>query len=223
MKIEENILQLEVYVGGLYREELGIFLIDRGDYFKWFLASVLFGARIPENCAKRAYLGLREEGITNHEAILKTDYDEIVGILDQNAYARYDFKTADKMKEMATNIMEDYDGDILNLITGSDSYEELSNRLKALAKGIGDITVNIYLREFRGVVPNADPPISELALIAAKNLKIAGRLRTLRVKNPVLLARIEAICVRLAKYYCKKEKCSICPARDICHYYPSIK
>lgn len=41
----------------LYSEELGIRLPQKDDreYFKWFLASLLFGARIPETIAKRTY------------------------------------------------------------------------------------------------------------------------------------------------------------------------
>jgi hypothetical protein len=41
----------------LYSEELGIELGKRSDaeYFKWFLASLLFGARISETTAKSTY------------------------------------------------------------------------------------------------------------------------------------------------------------------------
>jgi len=42
----------------LYSEELGINLADNTDkeLFKWFLASILFGARISETIAKHTYL-----------------------------------------------------------------------------------------------------------------------------------------------------------------------
>jgi hypothetical protein len=41
----------------LYSEELGISLWenDDGEIFKWFLASLLFGARISETIAEKTY------------------------------------------------------------------------------------------------------------------------------------------------------------------------
>lgn len=40
----------------------------------------------------------------------------------------------------------------------------------ALGKGIGPVTVNIFLRELRGVWEKADPPLSPQALAAARDL-----------------------------------------------------
>ncbi len=216
MRIEDEILQLEVYIGGLYREQMGIFLIEEGDYFKWFLASLFFGARISETCAKRAYAGFVKSNLTSVEKILKADYDFLVKVLDDNSYARYDFKTANKLKETAGNLQNMYGGDILKLFESSTSYENLAGRLKMLAKGIGDTTVNIYLRELRGMMKYADPPISQIAETSADNLRVKGRLETLRVKAPIQLSRVEAILIRLGKYYCKKNRCPVCPARDMC-------
>jgi hypothetical protein len=39
-----------------------------------------------------------------------------------------------------------------------------------LAPGIGPATVNIFLRELRGVWPKADPPLNPLAQAAAEQL-----------------------------------------------------
>jgi hypothetical protein len=49
----------------LYSEELGIDLAGGTDreYFKWFLASVLFGARISETIARNTYRAFERHGL----------------------------------------------------------------------------------------------------------------------------------------------------------------
>ncbi len=51
----------------LYSEELGIDLAKKSDaeYFRWFLASLLFGARISETTAKNTYRSFIRHGLTN--------------------------------------------------------------------------------------------------------------------------------------------------------------
>lgn len=55
----------------LYSEELGIALARRSDaeYFRWFLASLLFGARISETTAKNTYRSFIRHGLTNPQKI----------------------------------------------------------------------------------------------------------------------------------------------------------
>ena len=57
----------------LYSEELGIDLAKRSDaeYFRWFLASLLFGARISETTAKNTYRSFIRHGLTNPQKILR--------------------------------------------------------------------------------------------------------------------------------------------------------
>jgi len=44
--------------------------------------------------------------------------------------------------------------------------------LKELGKGIGDVTVSIFLRDLRGVWHKADPKPTPLVILAAKRLGI---------------------------------------------------
>jgi hypothetical protein len=64
----------------LYSEELGIVLAKRSDaaYFRWFLASLLFGARIPETTAKNTYRSFVYHGLTGPRNILKAGWDFLV-------------------------------------------------------------------------------------------------------------------------------------------------
>src|SRR5215467_1114478 len=57
----------------LYSEDLGIDLAKPSDstYFRWFLASLLFGARISETTAQNTYRCFVRHGLTNPQKILK--------------------------------------------------------------------------------------------------------------------------------------------------------
>lgn len=80
----------------LYSEDLGIDLTVPEDRFRWFLASILFGARISEKIAARTYMALERAGLDSPENILSAGWDELVRILDEGGYVRYDFSTATK-------------------------------------------------------------------------------------------------------------------------------
>jgi hypothetical protein len=81
----------------LYSEELDIEL-KRGteaELFKWFLASVLFGARISETIAKNTYRTFQRYGLLTPEKILKAGWDFLVDpIMREGGYVRYDGKTS---------------------------------------------------------------------------------------------------------------------------------
>ena len=130
--------------GQRYSEILGIDLGTRndGEIFKWFLASVLFGAPISETSVMRTFKCFEKHGVLTPEKVLETGWHGLVGILDEGGYTRYDFKTSDKLLEVVGNLTAKYGGS-LNLLReqASGSYD-LEKRLKDLGKGIGDVTVS---------------------------------------------------------------------------------
>jgi hypothetical protein len=93
-----------------------------------------------------------------------------VAALDAGGYVRYDFKTATKLLDVCRALVKDYGGDLNALHAAATDTADLEERLKALGKGIGDVTVNIFLRELRGVWSKAEPLPSELVLNGAKDL-----------------------------------------------------
>lgn len=157
--------------GGSFSKELGITLEGRDpkELFKWFLASILYGARISASIAKRTYWMIEREANTPRR-IIETGWDRLVEILDEGGYTRYDFKTARKLIEMAENLEKKFRGDLNVIHDQASSPRELENQLKGLAKGIGNVTVNIFLRELRGIWPKADPPPRNIIVNAAANL-----------------------------------------------------
>ena len=176
---------MKALVEGLGREYSEILHIDLSkgedeEVFKWFLASVLFGAPITENSVIKTFNCFRKHSVLSPERILETGWDGIVKILDEGGYARYDFKTADKLLEVVKNLMEKYEGSLTVLQSEASDAHDLEKRLKDLGKGVGDVTVGIFLRELRQVWKKADPHPTDLVVLAAKNLKIVDEKATAR-------------------------------------------
>lgn len=159
-------------LGGKFSRELGMNLAGgrSTEVFKWFLASILFGARISETIAVRTYREFEKEGLLDARRIIAQGWDGLVAVLDAGGYVRYDFKTATKLLDVCGALVRNYRGDLNALHAAATDTADLEARLRALGKGIGDVTVNIFLRELRGVWSKADPLPSDLVLEAAKDL-----------------------------------------------------
>ncbi len=132
-----------------YSQELGLDLKTEEDRFKWFLASLLFAKRISSEVAKRTYKEFEKEGIVNPVSITEAGWDKLVEVLDSGGYVRYDFSTASNLLEIAASLREKY-GSLEVLYVKSKDSKDLEKRLLEF-KGVGPTTVNIFLRELKGV------------------------------------------------------------------------
>jgi endonuclease III len=217
-------------VGGRFSSQMGIDLstADPEQIFKWFLASKLFGARISSDIAIRTYKEFEKSKVTSAEAVSRTGWDGLVRILDEGGYVRYDFSTATKLLEIMDDLRKDYNGNLNELHRAATNEEDLEDRLKGLGKGIGDVTVNIFLRELRGVWKKAEPGLPEMVTLAAGHLGLVKRgedpLRALKKicstqKAPRKDFRdFEAALLRLGKDYCRKSRHDVCPMRNVCKH-----
>ena len=135
----------------IYAKELGIDLSSKqeAEYFKWFLACLLFGKPIQQEVAKRTYFEFVNDGLTNPDAIIQAGWDKLVEILDKGHYVRFDYSTATKLLDVCRALKEKY-GTITNLLKQVQSIDELSSRLQEF-KGIGQKTAEIFLRDIRPV------------------------------------------------------------------------
>ena len=200
--------------GKKYSKMLGIDLKNKP--FKWFLASMLFGARITEKIAVNTYREFDSKKIVTPKKIVEAGWDRLVKILDKGGYVRYDFKTADKLLEVSENLIKNY-GDLNNLHKKAINSKDLEDKLKKLGKGVGDITVGIFLREMKDVWEKARPEPRGLVLLAAKNLGIKD-LEKYWKKNlsDFEFSEFETALMRLGKDFCRKKKCSFCPLKKMC-------
>ena len=129
--------------------DLGIDLASKEEeeLFKWLLACLLFGKPIQTNIAAEAYRTIVAAHLCSPDAILRAGWDELVRLLDEAHYVRYDFSTATMLLEISDELKRRY-GNMTNLIAQSKTPRELSAKLQQL-KNIGPMTARIFLREMR--------------------------------------------------------------------------
>jgi len=180
----DTVRNLMESTGPTFSKGLGIDLRSSkpGEIFKWFLAAVLFGARISEKLATKTFQVFDREGATSSEKILNKGWNGLVRLLDEGGYARYDFKTATKLLEIAQALEEQYDDNLNRLHGVASDNADLENRIQSLAKGIGPVTTNIFLREMRGIWEKAEPLPGDLCIAASQNLGLIRKnLRSRRI------------------------------------------
>jgi hypothetical protein len=192
----------------LYSEDLGIDLTTPSGRFKWFLASILFGARIGENIASRTYKKFEKAGIDSPEKILSAGWARLVEILDSGGYVRYDFSTATKLLGIMAHLKERY-GSLEELHDQSSSTSDLENRLQEF-KGIGPVTTQIFLRELR-CIWNLDQEASKEAKIAARYLDM-----NLDELEGEKLSRVETALIKISIRCRKRRECLKCGMREFC-------
>lgn len=185
-----------------FAEELGLNLTKPEDRFKWFLASVLFAKRISAEIAKKTFRKFEDEGLSTPDNILDTGWDRLVEVLDSGGYVRYDFSTASNLLAIIKNLKDKY-GDLENLHKQSSSPEDLERRLQEF-KGVGPVSVNIFLRELRGTWEKAKPKPSRMAVETAQKIHVKD------------VEAYESALVRLSLEFCKKRRCIECPVQNYC-------
>lgn len=176
--------------GGSYARELGIDLSggEPAEIQKWLLAAVLFGAPISVGTAVKTYREFERAGLVRFDRIRQAGWHALVRTLGRGGYARYDFKTATKLIEVADRLSLDYGDDANALHLAAADETDLVRRIRQLGKGIGEVTAGIFLRELRGVWSKAQPLPSALAVLAAGTLGLvdAGTLDKAEVRQALM-------------------------------------
>ncbi len=208
-------------MGGRYSAGLGID-VDAGDseIERWFVAATLFGTRISAGVAERTFRVLDGAGFRRIVQAGDMSWDELVELLDQGGYTRYDFRTATRLQALAATINAQYGGTVREIARRADSPGRLEAALDALP-GWGAVTVSLFLRELRGVWAHADPPLGEHALRAAEHLGLLAGAEP-SIAQLALLARrarldvrdVEGALVRLDLAH--RADLAFCPGGDAC-------
>lgn len=163
--------------GGRFSTALGIDLAsgESTEIFKWFLAAILFGARISGSIAVQTYNEFARENLLTPAKLLRRGWNGLVEVLDRGGYVRYDFKTATKLLEVCQTLMDRYDGDLNTLHSSAEGPADLEQKIRQLGKGVGEVSVGIFLREMRGIWRKAEPMPSDLVLSGAESLGLLGK------------------------------------------------
>jgi len=204
-------------LGGRFSLELGIDLDrDPEGVEQWALAATLFGNRISTTVAMRTYRVLEQAGVRTIEDAGGRGREELISLLDEGGYVRYDESTASRLLALAEVIADRYDRRLATLGEDIADCQELELVLGALP-GWGPVTVGAFLRELRGVWPGADPPLDTRAAAAALHLKLpAGSqaLSSLAAEAHLDFRDLEAGLLRL----CLCHDLAGCPGGEECPF-----
>jgi endonuclease III len=117
------------------------------DLFAWLVASFLFGKRIQQDIAKAAYQVIVEKHqIDTVAKMAACTHRQLVSMLGEGRYSRYDESTATRLTALCKGIQRDYQGSVKQLIEQSADKQELSTRLQAFV-GVGPKTAEIFIRD----------------------------------------------------------------------------
>lgn len=173
--------RLVAMLGGRFSEELDID-VDKGDHEieRWFLAAALFGTRISAAVAMNTYRVLAAAGVSTVREVAGHKWDDLVRLLDTGGYARYDFRTATRLIALANTVTERYPDGFVELRAICEPVR-LVAELDRLP-GWGPVTIQLFLRELRGVWSGAQPPVDQHAVWAAMHLRLAAAGAPITVK-----------------------------------------
>lgn len=130
-------------------QELGIDLVQGGEgaLFKWLLASFLMGKRIRAQAAVQTYhVIVDRHGRDTPGKLAACTHRELVRMLGEGGYARYDESTAVRLRALANKLMDEYGGTLGAMSTASADRPEFERRLRDF-NGIGPKTAEIFLGE----------------------------------------------------------------------------
>lgn len=126
---------------------VGLHGADEQALFKWLLASFLFGKPIQQAVAERAYrIVVEQQGLDTPAKLARCSQQELVRLLGQARYVRYDISTAARLHKLSRKLLAEYGGTVTAIRQQSPTRDDFAQRLLAF-EGIGPKTVEIFMRE----------------------------------------------------------------------------
>jgi endonuclease III len=129
-------------------DELGIDPADGTDaqLFKWLVACELFGRRISQEIAARAFAELDRAGLLTPQKLAEADWQRLVDLLGAGGYKRYDESTAGELIQLGRDVLEKYQGKLGRMLDDAGTATVVRDRVQEF-KGIGPTAARIFVRE----------------------------------------------------------------------------
>ena len=166
--------------------------------FRLLCMALLMSARIDASVAAAATRALADEGWTTPDKLAASTWEQRARTLNESGYARYDERTSTMLGETTDLLLERYGGDLRRLRDeAGGEVAELRRRLGEF-KGIGEVGVDIFLREVQGVWDEVRPYADERVLDTARRLGLGRAATSLeRLVEDDQLPRLCAALVRV--------------------------
>lgn len=139
-------------------ESLGIDVRQPHGLYQWLLASFLIGKRIHASVAVQAYHTLVQgHGLTTPGKLAACSHRELVRLLGQAGYARYDESTARRLRLLGAGLAQELEARLHALRHGAQNLAGFEQWLMAF-EGVGPKTLEIFMREARAEVVVVSTP-----------------------------------------------------------------
>jgi len=116
------------------------------DMFRWFLMTYLLGKPIQSTVAVKTWKLFIERKLDVPWAILEMSDRQLVNLLHQGGYTRYQHVMTHALKTSMKQLVDMYEGSLYIMMESSENEEELSKRLQTLY-GVGPKTAETFMRE----------------------------------------------------------------------------
>lgn len=174
MSQKDTVKELLDKYGSTFCAEIGI-PIEKGTpsaLFQWLFSANLFSARIGSSIATDAARALIKDGLTTPEKMKNTTWNHRVRILNEAHYTRYQEKTSTFLGDLSEFLVEKYKGDLNNLKEEAGKDQQKLQELLKEVKGMGDVGVDIFLREAQAAWTDLYPFADKKALQAAQRIDL---------------------------------------------------
>ncbi|MFP3443536.1 DNA methylase [Pseudomonas sp. SIMBA_067] len=128
---------------------LGISVSDSTGHglYKWLLASFLIGKRIRSSFAVEEYRNLVDRhGLDTPEKLARCSHRDLVRLLGQAGYARYDESTAKRLHALSVRAASELDVQLISLKKNELDTSAFQAWLLSF-EGVGPKTLEIFMRE----------------------------------------------------------------------------
>ena len=162
--------------GQTFASELGVNATDNtpSTLFRLLCFALLASTRISADIAMEAAQALGEQGWTTARKLLDADWQDRVDTLNRAGYARYDESTSTMLAETAERLIDEYGGDLRVLRRRAGRDPKAERRLLKEFKGLGDVGVDIFMREVQAAWEELYPFTDKLTLKASRKLDLGG-------------------------------------------------
>lgn len=116
------------------------------DMFRWFLLCYLFGKPIRSDTAVETWRLFIDKQLDTPWAIVEASERELVRVLHQGGYTRYQHVTARGLQVCMQGLINLYEGSLFLMIESSQDQDECAKRLQQL-HGVGPKVAEIFMRD----------------------------------------------------------------------------
>ncbi|KAJ5397858.1 hypothetical protein N7509_005971 [Penicillium cosmopolitanum] len=117
---------------------------------------------------------LIEAGYHDIDKLHSSTWEERTMVLREGGYNRYREQTATNLGNLAEFVVNEYDGDLNNLLKSAHGQREKTRELIKEIKGIGDLAVELFFDNVQSVWSSIAPFVDSRSLQTAEELGIGA-------------------------------------------------